>query len=154
MIPAELAKARVMVEIDVGFGDAVTPGPVQATYSILLKDFPAPELHTYPVYTVIAEKVHAIVQHGVANSRMKDYLDLMVMFDRETLDKQLILRAVSATFKSRGTIIPNTVPGDDFANDPVKQVMWAAFLRKNQLVAQSLSTVVSELRRHLEFIFA
>ena len=157
IIPAELAKARSNIEIDVGFGDAVIPGPIQATYPVLLNDFPAPELYTYPVYTVIAEKVHAIVEHGAKNSRMKDYLDLTVIFDRETLDMQLLLRAITATFKSRDTKIPNTMPvgiTDVFANDPVKEVMWAAFLRKNQLSAKSLSETAKQLRDNLQSIFS
>lgn len=152
-IPAELAKARSNVQIDIGVGDAVTPGPVQAAYPILLKDFPAPQLHTYPVYTVIAEKVHAIVDHGAGNSRMKDYLDLVVIFERESLDMQLLLRAVTATFKSRGTTIPNVIPvgmTDDFANDPAKQTMWSAFLRKNQLSQESFQSIVKTLREKLQ----
>lgn len=52
MIDAELARARCRTQIDIGFGDAVTPGPIQATYPVLLADFPAPMLRTYPVYTV------------------------------------------------------------------------------------------------------
>lgn len=152
-IPAELAKARSNVQIDIGVGDAVTPGPVQATYPILLKEFPAPQLHTYPVYTVIAEKVHAIVEHGAGNSRMKDYLDLTVIFERESLDMQVLLRAVIATFQSRGTAMPNVVPvgmTDDFANDPAKQIMWSAFLRKNQLPQQSFQAIVKILREKLQ----
>src|SRR3990167_1051398 len=80
-IQGTLAKARCKVSIDVGFGDAVTPGPIQSTYPTLIKDFPAPQLRTYPVYTVIAEKVHAIAFHGIRNGRMKDYLDLLVILE-------------------------------------------------------------------------
>lgn len=90
-ISAELAKARLKVQIDVGFGDAVTPGPVQSTYPTLIKDFPAPQLRTYPVYTVVAEKLHAIAFHGLGNSRLKDYLDLMVILEHETLEKNTLL---------------------------------------------------------------
>lgn len=57
---AELARARCKVQVDIGFGDAVTPGPVLASYPVLIADFPAPQLRTYPVYSVIAEKLHAI----------------------------------------------------------------------------------------------
>ena len=113
-------------------------------------------MHTYPVYTVIAEKVHAVVEHGAANSRMKDYLDLVVIFERESLDMQLLLRAMTATFKSRGTILPNAIPigiTDDFANDPAKQVMWSTFLRKNHLSAKPLPEIAEQLRNNLQSIF-
>jgi predicted nucleotidyltransferase component of viral defense system len=76
LISGELAKARCKTQIDIGFGDAVTPGPVDATYPVLLGDLPAPRLRTYPVYTVVAEKLHAIALLGMTNSRMKDYLDV------------------------------------------------------------------------------
>lgn len=88
MITAELARARCKTQIDIGFGDAVTPGPVQAVYPVLIKDFPAPRLRTYPVYTVVSEKLHAIALLGMTNSRLKDYLDLSVLLNREALDPQ------------------------------------------------------------------
>lgn len=67
-ISGELAKARCKTQIDIGFGDVVTPGPVDATYPVLLADLPAPLLRTYPVYTVVAEKLHAIAVMGMTNS--------------------------------------------------------------------------------------
>lgn len=110
LIAGELAKARCKTQVDVGFGDEVTPGPVQAVYPVLIKDFPAPQLRTYPVYTVISEKLHAIVLLGMANSRLKDYLDLWVLLDRETLDPDTLVRAISATFMRRGTAVPAGLP--------------------------------------------
>ena len=85
-LDGRLADARCMTQVDVGFGDAVTPAPSDAVYPVLLDDLPAPHLRTYPVYTVIAEKLHAVVVLGMVNSRLKDYLDLVVMVERETLD--------------------------------------------------------------------
>lgn len=61
---------------DIGFGDALTPGPVQAVSPVLINDLPASRLSAYPVYTVVSEKVHAIALLGMANSRVKDYVDL------------------------------------------------------------------------------
>jgi hypothetical protein len=67
-----LAKARCKTQIDVGFGDAVRPGPINAVYPVLLDDLPAPRLRAYPIYTVITEKLHAIALLGMTNSRVKD----------------------------------------------------------------------------------
>ena len=80
----ELAKAKIKIQIDIGYGDAVTPGPIDAHYPVLLSDLPAPKIRTYPIYTVIAEKLHAIALLGMANSRLKDYLDLYVFSNRNT----------------------------------------------------------------------
>lgn len=151
-IKSELAKAKSQISIDVGFGDAVTPGAVQSTYPVLIKDFPAPELKTYPVYTVVAEKLHAIATHSEQNSRVKDYLDLFVIFEKEKLDQALLQKAISATFARRGTVIskiPLVGLTDDFANNPLKQTMWSAFLKKNQLRDKSFQSVVKTLREKL-----
>jgi len=73
-ITAELDRARCVTKIDIGFGDAVTPGPEDVVYPVLLPDLPAPRIRAYPMYTVVAEKLHAIVELGMSNSRMKDFL--------------------------------------------------------------------------------
>jgi predicted nucleotidyltransferase component of viral defense system len=149
LIVGEIAKARCKTQIDIGFGDAVTPGPVQSIYPVLIKDLPAPQLRTYPVYTVIAEKLHAIALLGMTNSRLKDYLDLWVLFSRETLNANTLALAIAATFLRRGMIIPVSIPiglTDEFANDPSRQAIWFAFLKKNQLTYTPLSTVVASLR--------
>jgi len=65
LIAGEIARARCKTQIDVGFGDAVTPGPVDAIFPVLIDDLPAPHLRTYPVYTVISEKLHAIARLGI-----------------------------------------------------------------------------------------
>lgn len=153
VIIGELAKARCKTQIDIGFGDAVTPGPVQSEYPVLLKDFPAPRLRTYPVYTVISEKLHAIALLGMTNSRVKDYLDLWVMLDRESLNMNTLAQAISATFTRRGMTIPTELPmglSDEFAADPSRQALWTAFVKKNELAMIPLADVVARIRTALE----
>ncbi len=153
LISGELAKARCKTQIDIGFGDAVTPCPGDATYPVLLDDLPAPHLRTYPVYTVIAEKLHAIALLGMTNSRMKDYLDLSVLLERETLDIDVLTQATKATFERRGMGVPTELPvglTDEFAHDPSRQALWQAFLRKNELAPEPLTAIVDRLRAALE----
>jgi hypothetical protein len=153
VIAGELAKARCKTQIDIGFGDEVTPGPVQSEYPVLLEDFPAPRLRTYPVYTVISEKLHAIALLGMTNSRVKDYLDIWVMLDRESLNMNTLAQAISATFTRRGTAVPTDLPmglSDEFAADPSRQALWAAFIRKNDLAMIPLADVVTRIRSALE----
>lgn len=135
LIDGELAKARCKTQIDVGFGDAVTPGPIDAVYPVLLDDLAAPRLRTYPVYTVIAEKLHAIALLGMTNSRMKDYFDLHVLMQHEALDGALLAQAIKATFDRRGMSLPATTPvglTDEFAHDQTRQNLWQAFARKKR----------------------
>lgn len=149
LITGEIAKARCKTQIDIGFGDAVTPGPVDATYPVLINDLPAPRLRTYPVYTVISEKLHAIALLGMTNSRLKDYLDLAVLLDRETLDTEILMSAIAATFGRCGMPVPTTLPvglSEEFAIDPSRQALWHAFLKKNELSQQALPKIVTRLR--------
>ncbi len=147
-----LDRARCPVQVDVGFGDAVTPGPEAVHYPVILRDMPTPRLHAYPLYTVIAEKLEALVLLGIANSRMKDYFDLWTLSRKSDIDGELLCRAIGATFGRRQTVIPGHTPvglTDAFAQDQPKQRQWAAFLRKNALGTLPLPAVVAGLREFL-----
>lgn len=152
-ISAELARARCKTQIDIGFGDAVTPGPVDAVYPVLIAGFAAPHLRTYPVYTVLAEKLHAITLLGMTNSRLKDYLDLWVLLEREALNSNVLATAVAATFIRRKTPLPYELPiglSDEFATDTSRLALWNAFLKKNSLASMPLGDVVGSLRATLQ----
>ncbi|MBS0406543.1 MAG: nucleotidyl transferase AbiEii/AbiGii toxin family protein [Proteobacteria bacterium] len=152
IITGELAKARCKTQIDVGFGDAVTPAPVDSVYPVLLDDLPAPKLRAYPTYTVISEKLHAIALLGMTNSRLKDYFDLSVLLQRETLGTDSLAQAIKATFERRGMSVPDAVPiglTDEFAHDSSRQSLWLAFLKKNELPPEPLAVIVDRLRSAL-----
>ena len=152
LVTGEIANARCKTQIDIGFGDAVTPSPVHSVYPVLIEDLPAPRLRTYPVYTVVSEKLHAIVLLGMTNSRLKDYLDLSVLLDRENLNANTLSTAIAATFRRRGMDVPTTLPiglTDEFANDATRQAMWLAFLKKNEIAITPLYEVVVKLRTML-----
>jgi len=125
-----LERARIHMQVDIGLGDAITPGVVEINYPALLGQ-PAPTLDGYPVETTIAEKLEAIVDLGEANSRMKDFFDLWSVLGNLDLDAALIRAAVKATFTRRGTPLPVEVPvglTEPFAR--AKQTQWSAFLRR------------------------
>ncbi len=152
LIDAELARARCKTQIDVGFGDAVTPAPLLVTFPVLLAEFPAPALRAYPVYTVIAEKLHAIVVLGMFNTRLKDYFDLLVLLDRATLDEAVLVEAIAATFRRRKTGISDAMPAglsDQFATDAARQTMWLSFLKKNEVAPIALPVAVYAIRSRL-----
>lgn len=154
---ATLDGARIALQVDVGFGDAVTPAPEEVHYPVLLPDLPAPQLRAYPKYTVVAEKFHAVCLLGMANTRMKDYFDLWVLLTEGVLDPQELRRAVAATFHRRQLALPNSIPSglsDVFAQDAAKQKQWAAFLKKNRLQTLDLAEVVGVLRSELQKLLA
>ena len=143
---ATLDGARIPVQCDIGFGDAVTPAPLQQAYPTLL-DMPAPVLAVYPLETVVAEKLEAIVKLASFNSRVKDYFDLWVLMRYENLDHALLPTAVRATFARRNTTLPPTLPvglSPSFALE--RQAMWQAFLTRSTLSAPPLAEVLDELR--------
>ncbi|WP_295381434.1 nucleotidyl transferase AbiEii/AbiGii toxin family protein [uncultured Pseudacidovorax sp.] len=143
-----IGSARCTLQIDVGFGDAVTPGPQTVAYPALLGDFPAPTLRVYPVYTVIAEKYQAMVMLGQANSRMKDFFDLAVIARRTQLDGATLAAAIAATFARRETALPTERPlalTRQFSEDAAKLRQWQAFLNKNRIAAAGLGDTVALL---------
>jgi predicted nucleotidyltransferase component of viral defense system len=129
---ARVTAAKVRLQVDVGFGDAITPEATIVEFPPLL-DFPAPRLRAYPRETVVAEKLEAMVQLGIANSRMKDFYDVSVLARDFEFDGQLLARAIRATFDRRRTPLPTAMPvalTPTFANDPTKKTQWAGFVRK------------------------
>lgn len=119
----------------------------------MLEDLPAPQLRTYPKYTVVAEKFHAVCLLGIANTRMKDYFDLWVLVTEDALEIAELRRALEATFDRRKLALPSTLPSglsDAFVQDAAKQRQWAAFLKKNRLEALDLAEVVALLRSEFQ----
>jgi len=156
ILAAYLDGARSVVQVDIGFGDAVTPAPEVADYPVLLKEFPNPRLRIYPRYTVVAEKLDAIISLGMTNTRMKDYFDIWMILRKSELDPEVLRSAVMATIKRRNTLMPEKLPlglSDEYAQNKNKNVQWNAFLTKNQLDGIKLNELVMDLRSKLEYLF-
>lgn len=131
-VPASLDRARVRLQIDVGFGDVVDPEPQQVTFPVLLPLEP-PRLRAYPPEVMVAEKLHAMVLLGIANSRMKDFFDIWTLASSCQFRLPVLMRAIGSTFHRRGTPLPTGTPlalTDEFFEDPAKRIQWRAFLRR------------------------
>lgn len=145
-IVAQLGNARIPIQVDIGFGDAVTPEPQSLEFPVLL-DFPAPTLRSYPIYTVVAEKLEALVLLGEVNSRMKDFYDLWFLSRTFEFDGAILATALTATFQRRKTPLSGDIPSglrEEFAE--LKAVQWNAFLRKNQLEPSDMTEILSTIR--------
>ena len=151
-LTADLDGARTSLQVDVGFGDVVTPDAVEAEFPTLL-DFPAPRLRAYPRETVVAEKFDAMVRLGIANTRMKDFYDLWVMATSFAFRGNSLAAALAATFGSRDTPLPVDAPvalGSEFSADAAKQAQWSAFVGRSDVSGcPPLEGVVAMLRRFL-----
>ena len=152
-VVARVTNAQVRLQVDVGFGDAITPEAMVVELPPLL-DFPAPRLRAYPRETVVAEKLEAMVKLGMANSRMKDFYDVAVLARSFTFDGDLLSRAIRTTFERRKTPLPTTTPvalTAAFAEDPAKNTQWAGFMRKAGIGAgDTLAETIAAVRAFVE----
>lgn len=148
---ATIAGARIPIQVDVGFGDAITPGPIEIDYPALL-DAPAPHLRAYPIETVVAEKFHALATRGIVNSRLKDYYDLWLIAETFDLERAPLARAVQQTFVRRETPLPKEKPtGLSEAYVDAWAAQWRTFLTRERMAAapEQLATVVAALEQFL-----
>jgi hypothetical protein len=148
-----LGRARLAVQIDVGFGDSLTPAPQQIDYPAIL-DYPAPRLRAYHPATVVAEKLNATVVLGALNSRMKDFYDMHVILTHMGIDDDLLREAIRATFERRNVPLPEKLPvafTPEFLEDGIKETQWRAFLRRSGLASFGLDlvTVLADLKERL-----
>ncbi|MEA3367134.1 MAG: nucleotidyl transferase AbiEii/AbiGii toxin family protein [Planctomycetota bacterium] len=153
-VVAHLGSARVVVQVDVGYGDAVTPDPSEKTYPTLLADMPAPKVRVYPPEAVVAEKLEAMVRFGPVFSRMKDLYDLWWISQQFEFTARTLADAVRATFTRRRTEIPVTLPHpltDEFVSSAEAARRWKGFLDTHGLAdeAPALDAVVTHLRTFL-----
>jgi hypothetical protein len=150
---ARLAGARIPMQVDIGFGDAVYPEPELAAFPVLLP-MAAPQIRAYPREAAIAEKFHAMVELDIRNSRMKDFYDIWYMTQTWTFEMPLLHRSIAAVFKRRGLALPEGAPfalTAEFLNDSQKKQQWNAFIgRFNSAgVTPSLDEVGALLRAFL-----
>jgi len=154
-LSAHLAGARIPLQVDIGFGDAVTPAAALTEYPALLGTLP-PRILTYPAETVVAEKYHAMVVLDIQNSRMKDFYDVWFLARSRSFEPNELAAAIHATFERRQTALPAFPPfalTGGFLANPEKQQQWAAFLNRlvlNDRAPASLAEAGATIRRLLE----
>ena len=153
---ANLGSARIPIQVDFGIGDAVTPAPVLTAYPSRI-GMATPVILAYPRATVIAEKLEAIVDFGMDNSRMKDYFDLWFIVTTFQDDPREIAEAVRRTFGRRDQPLPREVPiglSEEFASDLKKRGQWRAFLGRTGGGTVSLTEVVTGIREFAMPVFS
>ncbi len=148
-----LHKAHIPLQIDIGFGDAVTPAPEKIEFPTIL-DAPAPKLMAYSRYTMVAEKLETMVRLGVVNSRMKDFYDVWLLCRLFEFDGRTLCDAIRKTFKRRSTPIPGGLPmafTDEFRKNANKQTQWRAFVRKAkpENVSRDIDSVIGDVAAFL-----
>lgn len=143
-----LGKARVTMQVDVGFGDIVVPAPVMLEYPTIL-ELPAPRVRGYTRGSMVAEKFHTMALRGVLNSRMRDYFDVWALSRQFNFDGSTLATAIRETFSARHLMLaPNPVAlSAEFSADTTKAAQWKGFLRNNLLATppDDLGVVVAQV---------
>jgi len=148
-----LENARIPIQIDLGFGDVITPAPVETEIPSML-DLTPSKLLTYPRESVVAEKFEAMVSLGIANSRMKDFHDIQSLGREFSFEGAILSEAIKKAFAARSTQLPLGIPlalTAEFFDDPDKKNQWTAFCRKNRgyVADVSLQSVCEEIAAFL-----
>lgn len=131
-IPVSMDTIAQVMTMDIGFGDVITPSPVNLDYPILLEHLPNVSILAYSLETVIAEKLHAVVDLADQSSRMKDYYDLFTILNNEQYDANILQEAVIRTFMNRHTSFDaNTMFfRQEFPENQQMQIKWQAYIKK------------------------
>lgn len=153
-VTAVLDGARIPMQIDVGFGNAIHPEPSEVSYPTLLPQV-APAVRAYPREAVVAEKLHALTIRAGANTRLKDFYDLHVLSKRFSFQGSILTRAIAMTFQRRQTEVTPALPvalSTGFYGDASRAGAWRAYLERNRLPGSStdFETVGGALSAFLE----
>lgn len=151
-IPVKMDSIAQVLTMDIGFGDVVTPSPVNLDFPILLEHLPCANILAYSLETVIAEKMHAIIDLADQSSRMKDYYDLHRILKEEKYDSEVLQEAIIRTFENRHTPYDENTMffRKDFGINQQMEVRWKAFMRKiTKATDLSFSEVVAFIQETL-----
>jgi len=156
---AMLENAKIALQIDVGFGDAIHPEPQKIVFPCLLPGMNKPEVLAYPPETVIAEKFEAMVRFGAADGRLKDFNDIWAISKTFDFEMATLAQAVIGTFARRETILPTDILfalTAEFAALEDKRKMWDAFLKRNPpaVPPPPFEDLLAELRSFLGPVLA
>lgn len=148
-IPVSMDTVSQVLTMDIGFGDIVTPAPVDLDYPTLLEHLPSANILAYSLETVVAEKFHAVIDLADQSSRMKDYYDLYQILNSRKLDTNVLQEAIIKTFANRHTSYdPDTMFfRDGFRTNSQMETRWRAFIKK---IASKSDLQFSEVVSYLQ----
>lgn len=150
-----IENSKERVQLDIGFGDRITSGPIKIEFPTLL-DFPPPEIQVYSIETAMAEKFEAIVSLQLQTSRMKDFYDVLFFAEHYKFKKDILLNAILTTFNNRSTALEQrkVIYEDTFKSDDQLQKLWVAFLKRNKLESDnSFPYVANKIHSFIEPVF-
>jgi predicted nucleotidyltransferase component of viral defense system len=143
-----LGRARIPIQIDIGFSDVLASRVERIDYPILLSGTKAPRLKGYPRESIVSEKFHAMIRHAALNSRFKDYYDIWLLTENFKFNSQLLQHAIKKTFTKRQTEIPIERPVAltvEFAE--TNRGKWTNYLKKLDLQNRDVNDFADVVNR-------
>lgn len=154
-VKGSLGNIEQNIQVDVGFGDVITPAALELRYPVILEEFESPVVFAYTAETVIAEKLQAIIALAQLNSRMKDFYDVYTLLQSQTINADVLRAAIDQTFKTRNTpvVFNSPVFEERFYTDKSRNVMWTAFLKKINARGITFQEVVQFIKSKIDELY-
>jgi predicted nucleotidyltransferase component of viral defense system len=156
LIGSRFDSIRQTVQIDIAFGDVITPHAINLSYPVLLSELESPTLLAYSPETVIAEKFEAMIQLGELNSRMKDFYDVYILLKNNRVDDAILKEAVANTFERRNTFLKKNpyIFSEEFEQNEQRQTVWNFFLKKIKAEILDFTEVMQTITAKLQPIYS
>jgi predicted alpha/beta hydrolase len=142
------------MRVDVGFGNPVIPKMDTNQYPSMLSNdkknpLPEPKVLMYSPYSMMAEKLHAIAQFGIYNTRIRDYYDLYFLSTNMELEQNTLAEAIIETFEKQERELPENISGlsDEFVKE--KKQDWERYSKNKELSLKvpELGKVIEEIKK-------
>ncbi len=98
---AVLDGAVIPLKIDISTGDVITPREIAYSYKLMFEDRTIP-IMTYPIETVLAEKLETVISRSITNTRMRDFYDIHILLKSQNINADILALALERTAKKRG----------------------------------------------------
>lgn len=124
--------AVIPLKIDISTGDVITPGEISYSYKLMFEDRTIP-IMTYPVETILAEKLETVISRSITNTRMRDFYDIHLLLQLHKIDYDIFELALERTAKKRESLLllenaENVLKAVNSSDDMKK--MWTTYQKK------------------------
>jgi predicted nucleotidyltransferase component of viral defense system len=149
----EFDGVRTPLKIDISTGDVITPKEIQYSFKLMLEERSI-DIWAYNLETVMAEKLETLISRNIANTRMRDFYDIYILFQLygNTLNTSVLGEALQATAQKRGTgyhLYDAQTIFDEVQNDLYMKKQWKSYQKKFSYAADISWEMVMESAREL-----
>jgi predicted nucleotidyltransferase component of viral defense system len=147
LLTGRVANTKTPFNVDIAVGDIVIPKPTARIIPAQLEDFSGPEVMTYSLESVIAEKFDAILERLELTSRLKDFYDIYYLSHVFDFEGKYLRDAIMATLKNRGTSFsPDSMDAvKSLTENGEMQIRWKRFAHRLNLTDLTFAEVLHDI---------